>query len=260
MRSMTAYASKQRSGGDQADQVILRSSNFKYLDICIHNLPAEDMLLEERIKKEIKKRVHRGKVEVFIFSAKPQAKKVYVDQKVVSHYITQIKSLSKDHKIKGEVNISDILTLPQSLFVSHGGRRDSGWIPVAINEALNKFLKFKEKEGKAIKKEIKDNLDKLKSNVEKIKKQKPKISKSENGKEDIDEELSLTLFYISKIDSKINSKKWAPQGRALDFLTQEILRELNAASSKTKKKNLALLIIEGKNYLERIKEQAQNIE
>ena len=150
--------------------------------------------------------------------------------------------------------------MPQAISLSHSGKRDKGLIPLAIKEVLNKFVKFKEKEGKAIKKEIIENLSKLKNNVEKIKKEKPKVNKIENGREDIDEEISLTLFYISKLESKINSKQWTPQGRALDFLTQEILRELNAASSKTKKKNLALLIIEGKNYLERIKEQAQNIE
>jgi len=260
MRSMTAYASAQRSRGLQTVQVVLRSLNFKYLDVCIHNLPVEDILLEEKVKREIKKRIHRGKIEVFIFSAKPQTKKIYVDEGVVSHYIAQAKALGKKYNLKANINISDILSLPQAISWGHRGKSDEGLMLPVINEALNRFLKFKEKEGRAIKKEIKDNLSKLKSNVEKIKKQKPKASKSENGKEDIDEELSLTLFYISKLESKINSKKLVPQGRSIDFLTQEILRELNAASSKTKKKNLALSIIEGKNYLERIKEQAQNIE
>ena len=260
MRSMTAYASAQVSRGEQTTQVILRSLNFKYLDICIHNLPIEDLLLEEKIKREIKKKINRGKVEVFIFSAKPQIKKVYVDEEVVCRYVTQIKSLNKKYNLKADIEISDILNLPQAISLSHSGKRDKGLIPLAIKEVLNKFVKFKEKEGKAIKKEIIENLSKLKNNVEKIKKEKPKVNKIENGREDIDEEISLTLFYISKLESKINSKQWTPQGRALDFLTQEILRELNAASSKTKKKNLALLIIEGKNYLERIKEQAQNIE
>jgi len=260
MRSMTAYASAQRSKGTQTVQVILRSLNFKYLDVCIHNLPVEDILLEEKVKREIKKRIHRGKIEVFIFSAKPQTKKIYFDEGVVSRYIAQVKALGKKHNLKADINISDILSLPQAISWGHRGKSDEGLMLSVMNEALSRFLKFKEKEGRAIKKEIKDNLSKLKSNVEKIKKQKPKASKSENGKEDIDEELSLTLFYISKLESKINSKKLVPQGRPVDFLTQEILRELNAASSKTKKKNLALLIIEGKNYLERIKEQAQNIE
>jgi len=260
MKSMTAYASVQRSRGAQTVQVILRSLNFKYLDICIHNLPAEDILLEEKIKREIKKKVSRGKVEIFIFSAKPQAKKIYVDEGVVSRYIAQIKALGKRHNLKANINVSDILNLPQAISWRHRGKSDESLTLSVVKEALDRFLRFKEKEGRAIKKEIKDNLGKLKNNVEKIKKQKPEVSKAENGKEDIDEELSLMSFYISKLEGKINSKKWIPQGKPIDFLTQEILRELNAASSKTKKKNPALLIVEGKNYLERIREQAQNIE
>ena len=260
MKSMTAYASAQRSRGNQTIQIILRSLNFKYLDICTHNLPAEDILLEEKIKREIKKKVHRGKVEVFVFSAKPQGKKIYVDEEIVSRYIAQIKGLGKRHNLKPNINISDILSLPQAISWGHRGKSDEGLMLSVVKEALDRFLRFKEKEGRAIKKEIKDNLNKLKSNVEKIKKQKPKVSKNENGKEDIDEEISLMSFYINKLESKINSKKQIPQGKPIDFLTQEILRELNAASSKTKKKNPALLIVEGKNYLERIREQAQNIE
>lgn len=260
MRSMTAYASARKSRGDQAVQVILRSSNFKYLDICTHNLPAEDILLEEGIKREVKKRVCRGKIEVFIFSAKPQVKKVYVNEDIVARYVTKIRALGKKYKLKSDIGISDVLGLPQAVSWGCRCKSDSGLILSAVKEALVRFLRFREKEGQVIKREIKSNLGKLKGNVLAIKRQKPKANHSENGKEDIDEEISLALFYINKLESKINSKKWTPQGRAVDFLTQEILRELNAASSKTKKKPLALLIIEGKNYLERIKEQAQNIE
>lgn len=260
MRSMTAYASAQKSRAFQTIQVILRSLNFKYLDVCVHNLPPEDILLEEKIKREIKKKVHRGKVEVFIFLAKPQIKKVYVDEEIVARYITQIKTLGKKHNLKVSINMSDILNLPQVVSWEQRSKSDEALILSVVREALDQLLRFKEKEGRIIKKEMKDNLLKLRSNVEKIKKQKPKVNEIENGKEDIDEEISLISFYIGKLENKINTKKLTPQGKPADFLTQEILRELNAASSKTKRKNPALLIVEGKNYLERIREQAQNIE
>ncbi|MCK5346679.1 MAG: DUF1732 domain-containing protein, partial [Candidatus Heimdallarchaeota archaeon] len=86
------------------------------------------------------------------------------------------------------------------------------------------------------------NLKKLENNINKIKKSKPKINQMENGKEDIDEELSLAAFYLDKLDKNFQSKQVTPKGKSIDFLTQEILRELNAASSKTKKKTAALLI------------------
>lgn len=260
MRSMTAYASAQKNKGFQTTHVILRSLNFKYLDICVHNLPPEDILLEEKVKREIKKKVHRGKVEVFIFLAKPQIKKVYVDEEIVARYITQIKALGEKHNLEPGINMSDILNLPQVISWGQRGKSDEALVLSVVREASEQLLKFKEKEGRIIKKEMRANLLKLKSNVEKIKKQKPKANEIENGKEDIDEEISLISFYIGKLESKINTKKLTPQGKPIDFLIQEILRELNAASSKTKRKTPALLIVEGKNYLERIREQAQNIE
>ena len=260
MKSMTAYASAQKSKGPHTIQIILRSLNFKYLDICVHNLPPEDILLEERIKREIKNKVYRGKVEVFIFSTKPQKKKIYVDETVIAKYIAQAKALGRKYDLKANINISDILNLPQAISWGQKKESDKTLIFSVLRKALDGFLEFKEKEGKAIKREMKANLNSLRDNVKKIQKQKPKISKKENNKEDIDEELSLTAFYIKKLEDKIDSKKVDGRGKAVDFLIQEILRELNAASSKTKSKGPALLIVEGKNYLERIREQAQNIE
>ena len=257
---MTAYASLHKSKDSQSVQINLRSTNYKYLDVSIRNLPAEDILLEEKIKREIKKKIYRGKVEVFIFLAKPQAKRIYINEKTVGRYVSQIKALAKKYKLKPEINVSDILSLPQTISWEPAAKSDEVLVLPVFKEALNKLLAFKKKEGGAIKREVMSNLRKLRSNVTQIKKQKPKIRDMENGREDIDEELSLISFYIDKLASKINAKALAPIGKSIDFLTQEILRELNAASSKTKKKGPALLIVESKNYLERIREQAQNIE
>jgi uncharacterized protein YicC (UPF0701 family) len=223
-------------------------------------LSAEDIFLEEKIKREIKSKLSRGKVEVFIFSAKPQARKVYVDEETVTRYINQIKILNRKHNLKTDINIPDILSLPQAIFWGQRHKGDDAFTLSAVRAALAKLLRFKEKEGRAIMKEVRANLAKLKSNLERIYQQKPEAGEMENGREDIDEEISLALFYISKLEDKISSKRPVPKGKPIDFLTQEILRELNAASSKTKKKTLALLIMEGKNYLERIREQAQNVE
>jgi uncharacterized protein (TIGR00255 family) len=260
MRSMTAHASVHKSVDSQNIQVVLRSLNFKYLDVNIRNSFVENILLEEEIKREIKKKFYRGKVEVFIFSSHPHSKKIMIDEKVVASYVHQVKTLSKKYKLKGDIQASDILSLPQVITWEQKSRGDNTSLMPIFKEALKKLNDFKEKEGKVIAKEMLSNLSKLKNNIQKIQKQKPKITHKENGKDDIDEELSLGYFYITKLESKIKSKKAGPKGKSVDFLTQEILRELNAASSKTKAKKLALLLVEAKNYLERIREQAQNIE
>ena len=179
---------------------------------------------------------------------------------MVSRYLAQIKNLSKKYNLKQDIKMCDILNLPQTIVWEPRVKNDEAVVLPVVKRALEGLVDFKKKEGKIIKKEILNNLKKLATNLSKIKKQKPQIQNMENGKEDIDEELSLASFYVSKLCEKINIKKPVPKGKPIDFLTQEILRELNAAASKTKKKRPALLIIEAKNYLERIREQAQNIE
>ena len=260
MRAMTGYSSVSKTNKFWDVQIIIRAVNFKYLDVTVHNLRPEEVILEEKIKREIKNRVSRGKIEVFVYITTAKSKKFYINEKVVAEYITQARSLSKKYKLNPEINVKDILNLPQTFSFEKEKKGIQPFVFILLKEALNKFIEFKEKEGLIIKKEILLNLDKLNFNVENITKQKPKAKSMENGKEDIDEELSLMSFYISKLENKINSKKRETKGKSMDFLTQEILRELNAASSKTKIKTAALLIVEGKNYLERIREQVQNIE
>ncbi len=260
MRSMTAYASVYKQKGVQTAQAVLRSANFKYLDVFTHGLSPEDILLEERIKREVKKIAYRGKVEVFIFTTKPPAKNVHIDEATVARYISQIKALSRKYKFKYDIKLSDVLNLPQAVSWEQKTKSDYKFVMSTFKDALEKFVEFKKREGRVIQKEMLNNLGKLKNNVGKMKKKKPKVKKEENGKEDIDEEISLMSFYINKLGEKIKLKKNGPLGKSIDFLTLEILRELNAASSKTKKKTLAILIVEAKNYLERIREQAQNVE
>ncbi|MBN3039725.1 MAG: DUF1732 domain-containing protein [Candidatus Omnitrophica bacterium] len=260
MKSMTGYAAVHRKNKTYSVQVILRSLNFKYLDINVRNLSADDILLEEATKREIKKHIQRGKIEVFIFIEETGPKKIFIDEKTISRYIAQAKSLAKKYRIKADLSISDVLNFPQAISWEQKKKAHQGFVVFVLRQAVQELLRFKKREGLAIEKEMLFNLKKLDKNIRNIREQKPKIHDMDNGKEDIDEELSLTSFYIRKLQADIKSDKITGKGKSIDFLTQEILRELNAASSKTRKKTPSLLIVEAKNYLERIREQTQNIE
>jgi len=259
MRSMTAYASCDKNKSSHTVQVIIRSFNYKYLDVYTNSFSPDDILLEELVKREIKKKIYRGKVEVFIFSSKPSVGEIYVDEKIAGRYISQIKALAKKYKVKADINMSDILSLPQVVSYQKIDKGRRAFILSVLRQALDKLIKFKEKEGMAIKREILKNLSRIQNNINEIKQKTLQISRTENDKEDIAEEISLSSFYLKKLEKKINVNS-PTKGKAIDFLTQEILRELNAASSKTKKRIPALLLVETKNYLDRIREQAQNIE
>ncbi|MBU1122012.1 MAG: DUF1732 domain-containing protein [Candidatus Omnitrophota bacterium] len=260
MKSMTAYAYVHKKKKDQIVQVIFRSLNFKYLDVNVHNLPLEKILLEEKIKREIKKKIRRGKIEVYIFLKRPVESNVRISETTLASYLAQTKKVAKKFNLKAELDIRDFLNLPQVVYLDEKKEPEENLIFPAIEEGMRRLLEFKEKEGRIIKSEMLKNLKSLATNMKGIKLNKPSVRREDNNKEDIDEEIALGSFYIKRVEEKIKDNSPLPKGKSIDFLTQEILRELNAASSKTKKQNAAMLIVEAKNYLERIREQAQNIE
>ena len=261
MKSMTAYSNVVQRKKSQTIQLTIRSLNFKYLDVSIHNLPAESIFLEEKIKKEIKKRIGRGKIEVYVFMKHPAGSQVHIDERVLGKYVSQVKKAGRKFGLNSQLSITDVLSLPGVVWVEEKKTQEEGLILSALRQGLNNLERFKKREGRVIKNEMLKNLCRLKANINYVKKHKPKKSRSaDNNKEDIDEEISLMAFYAHKLEQKIHSPKNEPKGKSVDFLTQEILRELNSASSKTKRKMLSSLIVESKTYLERIREQAQNIE
>jgi uncharacterized protein (TIGR00255 family) len=257
MKSMTAYANIHRRRGEFDIQIVLRSLNFKHVDVYVHNLPNQNILLEEKIKKEVRKRIRRGKIEVYFFLKAPLISEVHLEEKILAQYIRETKRLAKRHHLADTLNIKDFLALPQ--VVSWKEKTlDDAFIMSVVRQGLNRLVQFKEKAGRLIQKEMMRNLEKLQANAKKIESLKPRAV--ENTNEDISEEVALMSFYINKLHKQINSNSDTLKGKAIDFLTQEILRELNAASSKTNDRTLAQFIVESKNYLERIREQAQNVE
>lgn len=259
MKSMTAYANVSKRLKSNTIQIALRSLNFKYLDVHIHNLTPANILLEEKIKREIQRVVPRGKIEVYIFLKGPLIRDIHIEEELLGKYIAKIKQVARKYNLKEDLSIGDFLHLPQVMWWEEKEKEEEKAITGVLKSALNKLVEFKVKEGKVIQKEMLKNIQQLKRNVEEIKKSKPLIS-APDSREDIDEEISLMSFYLNKLEKTTYAEKTLSQGKSLDFLTQEILRELNAASSKTKNAKLGAIIVESKNYLERIREQAQNIE
>jgi uncharacterized protein YicC (UPF0701 family) len=259
MRSMTAYAAVYKKKGTHTLQLILRSLNFKYLDVAIHNLPHQNILLEEKIKKLIKNNIVRGKIEVYVFLKGSLANEIYIEEGNFAKYVAESKRLAKKYNLSQELNVLDFLNLPQVISWKETPGEET-LIVSAIKEGLAKLIQFKQKEGSVIRREVTKNIAKIKENVKVIAANKPLARDQNNDKEDIDEEISLMSFYINKLEKNIQAKNTAYKGKSMDFLTQEILRELNAASSKTKNQTIAYLIVEAKSYLERIREQAQNVE
>lgn len=259
MISMTGYAYINKRTKKYSLQVMLRSGNFKYLEAAVR-LPHDNILLEEKIKRSIRQKISRGKVEVQVLFKKHAEGQVYIDEAIVKKYVNQMKVLAKKYGFSSDVKISELLALPHVINWEEKDENDNNEILAAVEEGINQLVAFKKKEGKVVKSEMLKNLKNISSNVQVIRQHKPSGTKESDIKEDIDEELSLMSFYVTKLEKKVSADSSEFKGKEVDFLTQEILRELNASSSKTKDKTSGALIVECKNYLDRIREQAQNIE
>jgi len=256
MRSMTGYSYIEDPSKNI--QITMRSLNFKYLDIFINTNLNQNILLEEKIKEKIKKLISRGKIEVYIYF-KNNTKNIRINRKILEKYIFEIKNLAKEYNLEYDLKLNNLLGLDGVIYKED--LKSEELILSLLDEALKKLLDFKEKAGEDIRLNMVENLNKVKENILKIKKIKPdKNNLQEENKYDISEEVSLIGFYLEKLNKTINSKKSEPKGKIIDFLTQELLRELNTASSKIVNKEIANLVLESKILIDRIREQAQNVE
>jgi len=260
MRAMTAYAYVREAQNGEIAEVVFKSLNSKYLDINIYRLPPERVILEKKLRELIENKISRGRIEISIFIKSPRKEKVVINKELFYSYYAHIKNFSHTLHLKPEIHIRDLLLLPGLITVESITHINESLIFAAVTKTLAKAVQFREKEGRAVKKKMLGDLRKLVFLLKRIQKHKPKAKEGELRKEDIEEEVSLMQFYTKKMEKVIKRKNNAPRGKTIDFLAQEILRELNTSASKTKYIKLSSLIIEAKNYAERIREQAQNIE
>lgn len=260
MKGMTSYAQARRKSQGFSLEVVLRSTNSKYLEIFTHQLPSEKIYLEETIKKDIQKKIHRGRIEVYFFSHGSFPQKVVIDKDILFQYSRYAGQIAKQFKVSKETILRNFLMLPGIIRLEEKESLDDEIILSATREGLKKLVTFREREGERIKREIVKNISIIENSTKKIEGKTLSLEPQQNGFKDVAEETALILFYITKLKKVVFSKTNAPQGKAVDFLSQEILRELNTSSSKIKTKTMSGWLLEAKNALERIKEQAQNIE
>lgn len=261
MRGMMAYGFAS-TGGKERVEVAIRSTNARYLEITT-NLSPRQFSLEAKVKSLIKQRIVRGRIEVYFFFFPQREAEIFINRDILTRYLSVYHQLSKAvPSLNQGINF---FSLPGVAQISYSSAdRKVGY--KIFSEALKQLIFFKEKEGEAIKKEMLNSLEKLVTLVELICERQKCIRKyylnsnDRGGEKDFTEEVSLILFYASNLRKLILSNKRVAKGKEIDFLTQEVLREINAAASKTKTKTISWNLVKMKSYLERIREQAQNVE
>lgn len=292
MRSMTGYSKLNFEDEKFAINLELKSVNNKNLNLKI-KLPYNLNFLENVIRTEIASKISRGSLDLKIeFEDKRELGEIFdYDRSLSSAYMKILKEMENDFDEKF-TNKMDILVRNLNVIKKNDFEIDeneySKFILEKIQELLVGFVKTKEDEGNRLKAYFMERIEVLESKVEEIKKFKDtvvsnyktkllerleKIKEEVEFKEedilkeillftdksDISEEISRLDSHLTQLKLEMNSSEIAI-GKKIDFILQEIFRELNTTGVKCNLYDISKLVVESKNELEKIREQAMNIE
>ncbi len=289
MNSMTGYAYKEALIDSTQISVEIKSVNSRFLDLSI-NLPSYLNLLESKIREKICQKIVRGKIDVTIrVKDLNSTAKISADPKVALLYKEAISKVA--HAIgyeNKEIPLDLIISQEGVLNVSYEYDAEKYWekIKTVFSEVLENFIGDRKREGENLKADLLAKLDILDSCACFFKEWQPKmegkfketISKKFNDllgnnfdQNKILEEIALMLVRytineeIIRLQSHLSALRKEltenpTPGKRIDFICQEANREINTIGSKNQFSEVGQMVVNAKDALENIREQAKNVE
>jgi uncharacterized protein (TIGR00255 family) len=288
MKSMTGYGEGAHPAPGAKISVQLKSLNHRHLDLQLR-VPREYLSLEEEIRKAVRARISRGRVEIFVNRSADDShtRKLELDEALLGQYLLAIRRAKKKYQLSGEIGISLFSCLPELFHIKQieadvASERQALFI--GLDTALKKLQQSREREGRRLTHDMQAQIKQLKRIAATLEKraaeigtrlQKPLAQAREqdlsarsekNGGEtggwvlkgDINEEVVRLKSHVTALGQIILEAE--PVGKKIDFILQEVQRELNTISSKVPQLAVVQLVLEGKERVEKIREQTQNIE
>ncbi len=290
IKSMTGYGKSSSHVNQRNYQVEIKSVNHRYLDVTTR-LPKQLSFLEEEIKKKISEVIKRGKVDVIVTfeNNSDEGRSIVINQQIAKLYIEQLKKLAEEEQIESNIEVTEIAKYPDVLNVQMNQEDDilkDELMPV-IDEALKLLVEMREREGIKIAEDLKIRIKKIEEKIlgisqkstgliqeyvvkleKRIKEilQNDEIDKTRIAQEvviyadkcSIEEEITRLHSHIEQFYTILESE--GPSGKRLDFIIQEMNREINTIGSKSNSVEITNGVIDVKTELENIREQIQNIE
>ncbi|MEO7166566.1 MAG: YicC/YloC family endoribonuclease [Chthoniobacterales bacterium] len=291
MRSMTGYGRGESERGGAKISVEINSVNRKQSDIVI-NLPRELGALEPKVRQAVADRLARGRTNVVV-AYEPGAngsRNLALDRPLARSYHEGMRALQAELKAPGEITIGMILQAPGVMRFSEDAiQPNEAWpaLEEALDAALGELIKMRTREGKHLAKDLIHRLKIVRQSLKEVRKLHPAVAEKyrENLLERIqkagleletnDERLLKEIaFYADRSDvseelTRLEShlaqfahhlRKDEPVGRTLEFITQEISRELNTLGAKAGHAEISRHVVACKSEVEKIREQIQNLE
>lgn len=298
IKSMTGFASTVVNDAALGElSVEVRSLNNRFLDFSVR-LPRELNAAEPRIREDVKRRLRRGKVDVFVrYLPAPEAQVLYnINPTALRHYATQLAEAGRE--LPGVetpgIDLAALMDLPGVISPSPAATEDGPLVQLvvtAVGTVIDLLNQNRETEGAALADAIRNHLDvlaELRSQIEqgkdellaeyrrRLKDRMEVMGKTLDvaldparveteimlyaDKSDITEELVRLDAHLVSFRKMVASKSGEPVGKSMDFLVQELLRETNTIGNKARGVAVAASIIQMKSEIEKIREQVQNLE
>jgi uncharacterized protein (TIGR00255 family) len=293
MKSMTGHGRGECLQAGLKVTVEVTSVNRKQGEVAVH-LPRELESLEPRVRDEVNQRVSRGRLTVKVSTHAANGAgpgKFRLNVPLAKAYARELDRLAKDLKLPGTVTLDSLIRAPGVLQTADDlDDGDEFWPPTqkALGKALSALVKMREREGTHLAADLCQRIKLIRQSVERVKKQAPEVltryreqlrERIRNAgletpaadddrllkeivyfadRSDISEELTRLESHFQQFEDCLKSAE--PVGRTLDFLSQEMGREINTIGAKANDSMISREVVTLKAEIEKFREQAQNVE
>lgn len=291
VKSMTGYGRGEAAGEGRQVIVEVKSVNHRFLEVSVR-MPKQLLALEERIRKAIQQQISRGRVDVFISLKETGEKKrlVKVDKELGQAYYNALRELASTWGIPEKFELVPMSALPGLLNLEDEEEDlEVVWtvIDKALSSAVSNLIVMRTVEGEKLAKDLSNRKKVISDYVAQIGERSPQVVLEYRDKllqrvqellsdievdqtrlanevaffadrASIDEELVRLSSHLDQMDDILKSGEAA--GRKLDFLGQEMNREINTIGSKANDLAIGRLVVDVKSELEKVREQVQNLE
>lgn len=293
LQSMTGFGQAQRSIAGYQVRIDIRSVNHRYCEVVVR-MPREWARFEDMLRRTVLASVKRGRVDVYVgFERLATAQKsVEIDWSLVEGYRQAAEQIASRLALSEALTLKDLLAIPDVvLFHEHHAESDEmieQELQQCLSEALSHLMHMREVEGRNLQSDLSERLKQLEEHQSFMKRMAPRVVEEYREKLhlrlqeltqdklfidearlamevalfaekcNIDEELTRLQSHLRQFHQLMKADE--PVGRKMDFLIQEMNREVNTIGSKANHLELVNRVVAAKAELEKLREQVQNIE
>lgn len=291
IKSMTGYGRYEEVLDGKKIYCEIKSVNHRYSDYLIR-VPRNLGFLEDKIKRLASERISRGKVDIYvgIENCESADKRIYLNTELAKEYKNALVQLRDELGLKDDISVMSVSRFPD-IFRMEQKEEDEEKLWCAVKsvaeKALDEFCNMRLREGERIRQDLEARVEYMRSLTAKVEKRSPETVSEYKEKlyakikevladREVDEARVLTevAIFADKVAVNEETVRLAshfdefytimasdePAGRRLDFLIQEINREINTTGSKANDIEIARYVVELKGETEKLREQVQNIE